>query len=111
MAILIYGRGKTPIGFDEVCVKCPSCEKDSWADLMAESVYFHLFWVPFFPFEKKASLICQECGLKRYDLPFDPVFFSDYKELKHKFRHPLKTYLLLLFIFFLVTVTVIFEAK
>ena len=92
MGFIIYGQSKAAIGVDEVLVKCPSCEKDSWADLMVESLYFHIFWLPVFPFTKDANLICQECGLKRYGLSFSSKVISTYQEIKQKFRHPLRTY-------------------
>jgi len=33
------------------------------------------------PFEKEVTLICQTCGLKRYDVPFTPMLFRDYHEI------------------------------
>jgi hypothetical protein len=92
MGFIIYGQSKAAIGVDEVMVKCPSCEKDSLADLMVESLYFHIFWIPILPFSKDANLICQECGLKRFGVPFNLKVFSSNQEIKQKFRHPLRTY-------------------
>ena len=107
MGLIIFGQAKTGIGIDEVLVKCPSCDKSSWADLMVESSYFHIYWLPIFPFDKVANLICHECGLKRYGLPFDSDFIPNYQEIKHKFRHPIKTYIPLLVLAFLIIVAVI----
>ena len=93
MALIIFGIKETPIGIDERLVKCPSCEKHSWADMMVVSKYFHFFWIPFLPTEKEMNIICKECGLKRYGLYFDSNFISNFEEVKGKFRHPKFTYI------------------
>jgi hypothetical protein len=102
MGFIIYGQSKAAIGVDEVLTKCPSCEKDTWQDLMVESLYFHIFWIPLFPFTKVANLICQECGLKRYGCSFNSKIIFSYQEIKHKFRHPIRTYTALLIISILI---------
>jgi hypothetical protein len=107
MGLIIYGHSKTPIGFDEVLVRCPSCEKSSWADLLVESQYFHIYWLPVFPFDKLANLICHDCGLKRYGIPFDPNLLSNYSEIKPKFRHPIKTFIPLLILAFAIIVAIV----
>jgi len=93
MALIIFGVRQTPIGTDELLIKCPSCEKHSWADVMVVSKYFHFFWIPFFPTEKELNIICKECGLKRYGLYFDSNLISNFEEVKEKFRHPWFTYI------------------
>jgi hypothetical protein len=92
MAVFVTGHAKTIAGVDEVMVKCPSCEKDSWADLMVETLYFQIYWIPIFPFDKTANIICQECELKRFGLPFTSNLISNYSEIKNRFRHPLYAY-------------------
>lgn len=93
MGIIIYGNKQTPIGFDEFLVKCPCCETHSWADVMVLSNYYHMYWIPMFPFDKNANIICKECGLKRYGRSFDSNLISNYREVKSNFRHPWFTYL------------------
>ena len=106
MAIIIFGQGKKPIGVDEALVRCHSCEKDSWADVMVVGSYFHMFWIPFFPTGKEMNLICKECGLKRTGLPFTPYWVRNYKNIRSQFPHPWYSYLgILLLIFFIVMVT------
>ncbi|GAB4092821.1 hypothetical protein GCM10028786_17480 [Flaviaesturariibacter terrae] len=60
---------------------------------MVESVYMHFFFVPILPVDKVANLICDECGNKRYGIAFDQSVIPNYAEIKGKFRHPVKTYL------------------
>lgn len=98
MAFIVFGQKKTTIGIDEVLVRCPSCEKSSWADIQVDSLYFHFYWIPVFPYEKSVHIICNECGLKRYDLAFNANFIPTYPEIKHRFKHPLRTYSLTLIV-------------
>src|SRR3569833_445176 len=93
MAFLIYGTLETPIAVDEFFIRCPSCEKDSPADAMIVSRYFHLYYIPIYPMGKEANIICKQCGIKRYGLPFDADLISNYEEVKMKFKNPLFTYL------------------
>ena len=92
MGWIYYGVKKATIGLDELMRHCPSCEADSFADVMISSNYFHIYFVPLFPFEKEASCICQQCGLKSYDVPFNERTFKDYNEIKNRYRHPWYTY-------------------
>ena len=107
MSLIIFGVRQTVIGIDELLIKCTSCEKYSWADIMVVSKYFHFFWIPFFPIEKELNIICKECGLKRYGLYFDSNFINNYSEIKGKFRHPLFTYIGLTLIIVLIIAIVI----
>jgi hypothetical protein len=93
MGHVIFGITHVPIGTDELLLKCPSCETDMWADILVNSKYFHVYWIPVFPTEKELNIICQSCGLKRYGLPFDSNFIRNYHEIKNKFSHPWLSYL------------------
>ena len=107
MPLLWYGVKHANIGMDEFLVKCPSCEADKYADVMITSNYFHICWIPIFPFEKEAHLICQECGLKRYNFPFTAKNFKNYDEVKDKYRHPWYTYLFVGFIAALIIIGIL----
>ena len=93
MGILIHGTQKTAINVDEFLVRCPSCEAHNVADVMVSSLYFHLYWIPMFPYDKEATVICQKCGLQRNGLSFDSKLLSNYEEVKSKFKHPFFTYI------------------
>jgi hypothetical protein len=84
---------ETPIDVDEFLVKCPSCEKHSWADVMIISRYFSYGRIPMFPSSKEANVICKTCGLKRYGMSFNPNLISNYEEVKRKYKHPWWTYI------------------
>jgi len=93
MGPIIFGIKETPIDIDEYLVRCPSCEGYSLADILVISKYYHFYWIPFFPTEKDANVICKSCGLKRYDMAFDAGLITNYNEVKGKYKHPWFTYI------------------
>jgi hypothetical protein len=107
MGLVIYGTRQVPIGFGEYLLKCPCCETNNWADVMVISNYYHLYWIPMFPFEKQANIICQKCGLKRYGRAFDANLISNFDEIKERFRHPWYTYTGVGILFFIFVAVVI----
>jgi C4-type Zn-finger protein len=109
MGLLIHGVNKATIGIDEFLVKCPACEADNFADVLVTSNYYHMYYIPIFPFEKEVTLVCQNCGLKRYNVPFVPQLFKNYYEIKNKFKHPWYTYLFIGFVSFLILTAIVFS--
>jgi hypothetical protein len=107
MGLIIFGVKQVPTGLDEFLIKCPSCDTHNRADIMVVSRYFHIFFVPFFPTEKDANVICKTCGLKRYAMPFDQGLITNYNEVKGSYRHPWFTYIgLAVIILFIVSIIV-----
>lgn len=93
MGLIIFGSRQTPIAADEMLIHCPCCETQSWADVMVLSTYYHIYWIPIFPFEKEANIFCKKCGLRRYGRPFTPSLIGNFDEIKSHFRHPWFTFL------------------
>lgn len=93
MGIIFYGTKVVPVGVDESFVKCPACETHQHADIMVESHYYHIYWVPIMPYDKTALIICQKCGLKRNRMEISEHWFSNHREIKSKFRHPWYAYI------------------
>lgn len=93
MTVIIFGIKETAIDIDEYLVRCPSCEGYSLADVMVMSKYYHFYWMPFFPTEKDANVICKSCGLKRDGMAFNSDLINNYNEVKRKYRHPWFTYI------------------
>jgi hypothetical protein len=102
-----YGTKTVLIGVDEYMVYCPSCESDAWAQVGIISNYYHLYYIPVFPFEKDAYVICQKCGLKRGGVPFNEKLINDFDEAKRKYKHPWYTYTGIGFIIFLILLGII----
>ncbi len=98
MAFIYYGTKKAFIGIDEVMIKCPACEAHNFADVMVNSIYYHIYFIPIFPIGKEVNIVCQKCGLRRYDLPLSESIFGNINELNRKFRHPWYTYLFVLIV-------------
>lgn len=96
MGIIWYGVKNAGVGVDEFMIRCPSCEADQFADVMITSNYYHIYYIPIFPFEKEANVICHKCGLKRFNIPFNEKNFKNYHEIKPRFKHPLYTYTFLI---------------
>lgn len=88
-----YGLQKTPIDIGDFLVKCPSCETDQWAEVMVCSVYSHVYYIPLFPNDKEAMVVCKKCGLRRHGVSFNAKLVSNYQEVKHLYRHKWFTYI------------------
>jgi len=90
---LKYGLERTPIGIGEFLVKCPHCETDQWADVLVSSVYSHFYFIPLYPTDKDAMVVCKKCGLKRFGVPLNSNLVSNYQEVKKLYRHRWFTYI------------------
>lgn len=108
LGIKFYGVHNANIGMGEFMVYCPSCEADNFADFMTTSNYYHFYLVPIFPFEKEANIVCQKCGLKRYNVPFNSNVVQNIHEIKGKFKHPWYTYAFLIVLAFFTLIIVLF---
>jgi C4-type Zn-finger protein len=109
MGIIFFGTKQSNVGIDEQFVYCPSCEAAAEADLLVASSYFHIYFLPLFPVSKEVSIICKQCGLKRYDLPFNKKTINNYAEIKNKFRHPWFTYIFLGCIALVILLSIIYN--
>jgi C4-type Zn-finger protein len=109
--LIVYGSRKTHICQEEFMIYCPCCESDSFANVLITSVYFHVFFIPFFPYDKEINSICDNCGLKRYEIPFDKNSIKNEVELKGKFKHPLHTYTFSILLFILIILIFIIAPK
>jgi C4-type Zn-finger protein len=93
MAFLIFGTHKAVIGIDEIHAPCPSCEADTFQEILVTSNYYHIYHVPVFAFEKEITFVCEKCGLRRKDVPLTTHTVKNYSEINTKFRHPWHTYI------------------
>ena len=106
MLIPIFkGFAEVIIGFEETFLKCPSCEVDTQQEILIVSKYFQVYGIPMLPTGKEVHTHCLKCGLRRNNIPLEKQFFSDYENLKKKYKHPWFTYIVPgIFIFFVLTV-------
>lgn len=107
----LYGTRKKLTLLDEQLVRCPACEKHSRADIMINSEYFHIYYLPIFPTGKDMNIICHECGMKRFDIPLDLSVIHNGTEMEDRLRHPWYLYsgilIVVAFILFLVLKSVL----
>ncbi len=106
---IIYGSKKSYIkGYDPFMYKCPYCEEQNTTSINIYSKYYHIFWVPVFPFDKEGIATCNNCDAMRGEEKFGPILTSKFKEVTNKMKHPFYTYTLTaLLIFFIVFIIIV----
>ncbi len=68
-------------------VACKNCqEKNTLLGIHAH--YVHLFWIPIFPYSKKASLVCTNCQQITSEKEMTPAFKGKVKLLKGAVGYP-----------------------
>ena len=87
--MIIYGRKSKLLDKDTIADKCPNCGESNSLTLYAFQDYAHVFWIPFFPTEKRYFSQCNNCKqvLKTKEMP---SFFRPYFEnLKSRVKTPI----------------------
>ncbi|HWR32931.1 MAG TPA: hypothetical protein VN451_05375 [Chitinophagaceae bacterium] len=108
--LIFYGKMKTLIGsYEAFMYECPYCEKTNTTFLSVYSWYYHIFWIPLFPYLKEACALCSACKANRGENKFGPKLVSEFKENKKRFHHPWWTWMWTI-IFFAVIVSIIIVA-
>ena len=107
--LILFGSRKTLSGtLDAFMYECPYCEKSNTTTLFVYSWYYHIFWIPIFPFSKEAFALCSDCKAKRNELKFGTKLVSEFKENKKMFRHPWWTWTFtIIFIILIVSIIII----
>ncbi len=60
--MIVYGTGGKKLGEVKILnEKCPHCEEYNNVYLHGIARYFHVFWIPIFPFNKKMLTVCHAC--------------------------------------------------
>ncbi|ANE52165.1 zinc-ribbon domain-containing protein [Flavisolibacter tropicus] len=105
---IIYGWRKKMVGaFDAFLYKCPYCEQTNTTTIAVYSKYYHIFWLPLFPYAKEAHAGCSSCNAARDDNKFGPELTKQAKEIQKEVKHPVYLYLLtILFCLVVAAVTV-----
>lgn len=62
-------------------VECENC-KESASQISITSYYFHIFWIPLFPYSKKATIVCNHCSHVTSEKQMSPDFKAKVKDLK-----------------------------
>lgn len=90
---ILGGVKKINLGVDTILNRCPACEAEKEADMLVTGNYFHIYYIPVYPKSKEVTLICNNCGLKRIDLPFSDRYVRSYYEIKDNYKYPVYLYL------------------
>jgi len=110
--LFIYGSRKKMIGAsDAFLYKCPYCEETNTTSIAFFSNYYHIFFIPIFPFGKEAYASCSHCGAARSDNKFGPELVKQSKELESKFKHPFYLYALTILFLLLILLIIIVAPK
>jgi MFS-type transporter involved in bile tolerance (Atg22 family) len=89
MAFIIYGSRKTSIGiFEPPFYKCPNCGELHTTYIIVYSIYYHIFWIPVFPYQKDAIANCSACSFLRNEIKFGPNLIKEFEEKRKEYKHP-----------------------
>ena len=66
---------------------CPNCNTAGQLVFQSAIRYFHIFWIPIFPFQKIAVGQCQHCKKVFDKKSFDPSLYSISNQLKEKQKY------------------------
>ncbi len=66
---------------------CPACGAEN-SFIVVDASYFHVFWIPIFPYNKKLRIVCGDCGhtMKPKEVSQEVRQFA--KQLKSKVKIP-----------------------
>ncbi len=112
MGIIFFGSRKTKIGsYDVFMYECPFCEQNNSTKITVLATYYHIFWIPFFPYSKEAVADCSKCNSSRNELKFGPKLVNEFKENKKKFKYPFWTWSWIIIFLTLIAAIIIVAPK
>jgi hypothetical protein len=87
--MIIYGHKATKTGHQSLFgTKCSSCGTKDEIEMYTFSRYFHLFWIPVFPYRKEAVTQCNHCKKVLHKKEFSADLLSQYEEMKMNIKTP-----------------------
>jgi zinc-ribbon family len=87
--MMIYGHKATKTGHHSLFgTKCSSCGTKDEMEMYTFSRYFHLFWIPVFPYRKEAVTQCNHCKQVLNKKQFSADLLSQYEEMKMNIKTP-----------------------
>jgi len=87
--MIIYGNKATKTGHQHLFnSKCSHCGTKGDMEMYTFSRYFHIFWIPFFPYKKEAVTQCGHCKKVMTKKEFSADLLSDYEEMKINAKTP-----------------------
>ncbi len=87
--MIIFGSRASNIGhYDIPNSKCDHCHQNNTQRISVFGKYFHIFWIPIFPFGKKAVSECTHCKKTIDQDDFSPELKSQYNNTKNLVKRP-----------------------
>jgi hypothetical protein len=112
MAFFIFGHRAANIGSHDVFMyECPYCHEQNTTLITVFARYYHIFWIPFFPYAKEGASLCTHCHAHRTELQFGPKLVEEFKAVKKKSRYPWWTWTWTILLVLLVLSIVIVAPK
>jgi hypothetical protein len=101
--IILRGVREIKIAQEKRNIICPHCENDGTTEMFVKLKYFHVFFIPFFPFSKFGKTICEHCKLTLDEGEFPKAWVVDhFYPLYGRARTPWWTFfILILFVVFI----------
>jgi hypothetical protein len=110
-----YGTNRVSLGlYDPFPFQCPGCKQINTVEFALYGDYYHVWYIPIFPFEKDGYAKCSNCNFTINSLKYNKLTCDDFKQIRKKFRFPYFTYLgaaLFLFPFIVAIFLVLFSSK
>lgn len=95
--MIVYGNKATKTGHQNLFgTKCSHCGTRDSLEMYTFSRYFHLFWIPVFPYKKEAVTQCNHCKQVLNKKEFPSELLSQYEEMKTTAKTPYWQYIGLL---------------
>lgn len=92
--MIISGNRATKTGHQSLFgTKCNSCSSKEALEMYTFSRYFHIFWVPFFPYRKEAITQCNHCKQILNKKEFSSDLSLQYEEMKTNIKTPYWQYI------------------
>lgn len=108
MALIFFGHRAANIATEPVFMyECPYCNEQNTTVLSVYARYYHIFWIPFFPYAKEGAAMCSHCNAQRNELQFGPRLTEEFKRYKKKTRYPWWTWTWTLLFVSLITMIII----
>lgn len=88
-----YGLGSSELGtYPLPGVACTYCHTPGALLVAFFSRYFHFFWIPVFPFQKKAVTVCQHCQQALEPREWPASYRPLMEEVRRQVRFPLTNF-------------------
>lgn len=80
---MIVGYNTITTGTQELFnTKCSNCGKKGAMRMFTFSNYFHIFLIPFCPYQKDGATHCSNCNQKLYNTQFSEELLHEYYQMK-----------------------------